>query len=69
MREQNRQKIYQTYVTDMLNYILKNTAGGENRVAVERRYIEIVEKAPKKKEEEKEVTKEDIIARIRKKLS
>lgn len=70
VRKDSRERLYKTYVTDMLRNILTNTAGGEERYRAEKRWIEIAERQPTKKEEEKpEETEEEVIARIRNKLS
>ena len=70
VRKENRERLYKVYVTDMLKNILTNTAGGEERYRVEKRWIELAEKpTAEKKEEKPEETEEEVIARIRNKLS
>ena len=74
VRKDNRDRLYKIYVTDMLRNILTNTAGGEERYRVEKRWIELAEKQAsenkgEKKEEKHEETEEEVIARIRNKLS
>ena len=70
VRKENRERLYKVYVTDVLRNILTNTVGGEERYRVEKRWIELAEKTPAEKKEEKpEETEEEVIARIRNKLS
>lgn len=57
------------YVTDMLKHIVNNTSGGESRVHTDTRYIDLADRNRPKPKEKKEETSEEIIARMRDKLS
>ena len=71
VRKEAEERLYKTYVTDMLKHIVNNSTGGEERVHVDTRYIDLADKSahkPKKKEKPPE-TSDQIIARMKDKLS
>lgn len=74
MKAENKETVYRVYLTDMLRLIVHNTAvygiDGEGRYKVEARYADMIDQKKKKpREQKKEPTSEDIIARMKKKLS
>lgn len=66
--QSREEKAYRIYITDALKVISENTAGGEARHAMSKRWIELVE--PTKKEEPKETrSAEEIISDFKKRLN
>lgn len=41
--KRQKEKIYKIYVTDALKTISENTAGGQNRAAMTKRWIDLIE--------------------------
>lgn len=74
MKAENRDKVYQVYVTDMLRMMVHNTAvygvEGEGRYKVEARYADLIEPKKKKPKKEKpEETSESVIAKMKKSIA
>lgn len=60
--------VYKNYVTDMLKYIVNNTAGQESRTQVAKSYSELVEIPTKEDEINNEKKSKMIINNIKNKL-
>lgn len=72
VNRESKETRYQVYVTDMLKYIVNNTAGGEERYKINARYadtLDVKKKKKRAKDKKKEPTQEDIIKHMKEKLS
>jgi len=64
----NEEETFKNYVTDVLRYIVNNTAEQESRVTVNTSYRDLIHPVTETMEEDNEKQSQNIIANIRNKL-
>lgn len=67
-RQKQEEKAYKIYVTDALKVIANNTAGGEARYMIQRRWVELLEPVESEEAEQDPRSCEEIAADIWKRI-